>query len=326
MRKNTHLMPQDACVHLASFWNRKGLVSAGMKRSCPERIKPSRASCLYDNNILTTATVWSILLCCFYYLFFDLKSFFPLILCMDDEINNNGPAITPPAIRHRARRMWMYGEYHRLVWDVWLSGWKKCWWYHQRFLKSWEIHKSALSSRTKKRQSAWKKKRCWVLLFSSVPLPAAAETLSSLRTIEKRHWRSEKMPGGRAGRYGLKIILQYFWALSRYTRYISIFKCPKSTSLNARAGRQNWTLQMFLTKYPLWCDINVGMTIGIYFKKQSKKQTKKIQFWSIIIINVDIQTKWAKASIKKTELISWEITLLLCRLKNRKKHHFHFTT
>ncbi len=62
-------------------------------------------------------------------------------------------------------------------------------------LRSWEsLNFEALealqSGLTKKAERL--EKRCWTLHFFSVRPPAAAEVLSSLRTIEKTHWCSER--------------------------------------------------------------------------------------------------------------------------------------
>ncbi len=62
------------------------------------------------------------------------------------------------------------------------AGWKKRWWCHQ--------HPSAQSNRTRKAEHS--EKRCLALNFFFMQLPAAADALSSLNTVEKRGWHSEK--------------------------------------------------------------------------------------------------------------------------------------
>ncbi len=94
-------------VHMAFHEKNTGgaLSRAGVTDCLLREKNAAHASCRHDNNILTTTTVWSTLLRCFYCLVSIWNCFFPLWVsikwrilplmpCLDDDLNNGMAPLT----------------------------------------------------------------------------------------------------------------------------------------------------------------------------------------------------------------------------------------
>ncbi len=144
--------------------------------------------------VSTTAAASSTQLHCFVvcFLFFfryerEVEDPFPQI-CVDDEfIHNNVVAITAPVIRNGARRLWVHDMICRTQKMVIIIPFSRIYdWSMMLPAPLWKIKKFSTGSSQNghKRKGERLETRRWALRFFS--------RLSSLRTIKKRCWHSEK--------------------------------------------------------------------------------------------------------------------------------------
>ncbi len=123
----------------------------------------------------------------------SVRGSFPLILCMVDELNNNGPATKVPAIRHRARTLWVhetihrkqkYSEYHHLVQELLLDeAWFQA--YFRLIKREFELLPQKVGGTISRAHTMF---RVTVSRSARVSVPSTYGDLTSWSAMLKQHW------------------------------------------------------------------------------------------------------------------------------------------